>query len=482
MKKILKYLGLAILTLLIVLVVKTLLYKSRQMDVKPEATVQVQEQSLTNLVNAIKFKTVSNEDSGLNDTTEFAGFQKFLETTYPFIHKTFKKEVYNKYALLFEWKGKNNSLKPAILMAHQDVVPVVEIEWQKPPFSGTIENGTVWGRGTLDNKGSMIAILESVEKLIGEGFVPERTLYLAFGDDEEVGGKGAQAIAAALKNKGVDAAMVLDEGMVISTGIVPMISKPVATIGTSEKGYLSIKLSCNVNGGHSSMPQAETAISILSEALVKITRNPMHPTFTQPVKDFMSYIGPEIPWPARIVFANRWLLGGVLKSVYTGSGPGNATVRTTLAPTIFQSGIKDNVLPTTATAVINMRLLPGDTSGEILQTLKKTIGDERVVIEALEGFREPAPVSPVDIPVFGLLEKTIKQSFENTLVAPTLMLGASDSRNYSVVSKNIYRFAPYQVSSEMLETIHGNNERINVEDFKKMIGFYYRLVKNLQSD
>ncbi len=480
-KKIFKYFGLAIAALVVVLLVKTLLYQSKQSDVAYKGPAGISEMSITNLSNAIQFMTVSNEDPSLNDTSEFALFHEFLRKTYPLVHQTLQKEVHNKFALLYEWKGKDTTLKPVILLAHQDVVPVVEAEWERPPFSGLIEDGYVWGRGTLDDKGSLIAIFESVEKLIREGFVPTRTVFLAFGDDEEVGGKGAIAIANSLKERGVDAAMVIDEGMVITSGIVPMVSKPVAIIGTSEKGYLSVKLSCNVDGGHSSMPQAETAISILSNALVKITNNRPPPTFTKPVKEFLRYIGPEIPWPARIVFANRWLLGGVLKSIYTGSGPGNATVRTTTAPTMFESGIKDNVLPTSATAIVNFRLLPGDPSSEILSNLKKIINDNRVSIKPLDGVREPTPVSPSDNNAFKIIQKTIKQSFENTIVAPTLMLGASDSRNYIEVSENIYRFAPYQLNPEMLETLHGNNERISIDNFKAMVGFYCRLIRNAQS-
>lgn len=480
-KKIFKYFGLAVVALVAVLLVKTLLYQSKQPDVAYKGPVGISEMSITNLSNAIQFMTVSNEDPSLNDTSEFALFHEFLRKAYPLAHQTLKKGIHNKFALLYEWEGKDTTLKPVILLAHQDVVPVVEAEWERPPFSGLIEDGYVWGRGTLDDKGSMIAIFESVEKLIREGFVPNRTVFLAFGDDEEVGGKGAMAIANSLKERGVDAEMVIDEGMVITSGIVPMVSKPVAIIGTAEKGYLSVKLSCNVDGGHSSMPQAETAISILSNALVKITNNRPSPTFTKPVKEFLRYIGPEIPWPARIVFANRWLLGGVLKSIYTGSGPGNATVRTTTAPTMFESGIKDNVLPTSATAIVNFRLLPGDPSAEILSNLKKIIDDNRVSIEALEGVREPTPVSPAGSNAFKVIQKTIKQSFDNTIVAPTLMLGASDSRNYIEISKNIYRFAPYQLNPEMLETLHGNNERISVDNFKAMVGFYWRLIKNAQS-
>lgn len=230
------------------------------------------------------------------------------------------------------------------------------------------------------------------------------------------------------------------------------------------------------------MPESETAISILSKALVKITDNQPAPEFTPPVRGFLSYIGPEISWPARIVFANQWLLGGVLKSIYTSSGPGNALVRTTTAPTILKAGIKDNVLPTEAMATVNFRLLPGDTSEKVIARLNKEINDDVVSVTAYNNSKEPAEVSPIDCEAFNLLNKTIRESFDNTYVSPTLMTGSSDSYYYSEVSPNIYRFAPYMVTSEDLSRVHGNNERITIENYKAMINFYYWLMKNFQVD
>ena len=321
MKKTLKFLGIFVLVLVVVLLLKTVLYPSKQLDVNPVEAIEINDKSVQNLSKAITFKTISNEDYSLTDTSQFVHFHVFLDSTYPLIFEHLEKEIHGNNALLYRWQGKNTNLKPLILMAHQDVVPVVEENWEKGPFSGENDGEFIWGRGTLDDKGSLISILEAVERLLEEGFVPERTIYLAFGDDEEVLGNGAKTLAAILKNRGVEAEMVIDEGMVITSGIVPMISSSVALIGTSEKGYLSVQITSKFEGGHAAMPQAETAISILSKALVAITENQPAPEFTPPVKGFLSYIGPEIPWPARIVFANQWLLGGLLKSIYTSSGP-----------------------------------------------------------------------------------------------------------------------------------------------------------------
>ncbi len=482
MKKAIKLLGLTVLILIVILVVKTAFYPSKQLNVEPAETIEIGKQSLQNLSKAISFKTISHEDYSLTDTSQFVQFHAFLDSTYPLIFKHLEKEVYGNYALLYKWQGKNKNLKPLILLAHQDVVPVVEENWEKGPFSGETDDEFIWGRGTLDDKGSLISILEAAERLLEEGIIPERTVYLAFGDDEEVGGKGARELASILKNEGVEAEMVIDEGMAITSGVVPMISKPVALIGTSEKGYLSLEITSRFEGGHAAMPQSETAISILSKALVAITENQPAPEFTLPVKGFLRYIGPEIPWPARIVFANQLLLGGVLKSIYTSSGPGNSLVRTTTAPTMLQAGIRDNVLPTEATATINFRLLPGDSSEKVIAHLEKTINDNRVSLTIIGNSKEPAKVSPIDCEAFNVLNKTIRESFENTYVAPTLMTASSDSYHYSEVSPHVYRFAPYQITPENIDLFHNDNERISIENYKAMINFYYRLVKNFQED
>lgn len=482
MRKILKFTGIIVLILIVVLVVKTIFYPSKQLDVEPEKAIQISDKSLQNLGKAVSFRTISYEDFSLTDTLQFLQFHAFIDSAYPLIFEHLEKEIHGNNALLYKWQGKNTKLRPLVLLAHQDVVPVVEENWEKDPFSGEIDSVFIWGRGTLDDKCSLISILEAIEKLLDEGIVPERTIYLAFGDDEEVNGSGARAIAATLKERGLEAEMVIDEGMVITTGVVPMISEPVALIGTSEKGYLSVEITSKFIGGHSSMPQSETAISILSKAIIAITENQPSPEFTPPVKGLLNYIGPEIPWPARIIFANQWFLGGVLKSIYTSSGPGNASVRTTTAPTLLKAGIKDNVLPTEATATVNFRLLPGDSSEKIIQRLNKVINDERVSVKALGNSKEPAKVSPIDCEAFNVLNKTIRESYKNTYVAPTLMIGSSDSYYYSEVSPNVFRFAPYQITPENIDLIHNDNERITIENYKSMINFYYRLVKNFQED
>lgn len=482
MKKALKIFGIIVLALVVVLLLKTTFYSSKQLDVKPVEAIEINNESVQNLSKAITFKTVSNKDYSLTDTSQFVHFHAFLDSTYPLIFKHLEKEEHGKHALLYKWQGKNTNLKPLILIAQQDVVPAIEENWEKSPFSGEIDGQFIWGRGTRDDKGSLISIFEAVERLLQEGIEPERTVYMVFNDEQEVSSNGARMLAATLKSRGVDAEMVLDHGGSITSGLVPMISKPVALIGTSEKVFITIELTSKCAGGHPAMPQQETAISILSKAIVKITENQPAPEFTPPVKAFLSYIGPEIPWPARIVFANQWLLGCVIKSIYTTSSEGNATVRTTIAPTMLKAGIRDDVMPTQASVIVKFGLLPGDTYEKVIARLKKRINDERVSVTALGNQKDPAKVSPVNCEAFNELNKTIKECFENTYVAPILMTASFDGYYYSEVSPNIYRFTPYRSTSEDLARMHGDNERITIENYKEVINFYYRLIKNFQED
>ena len=349
----------------------------------------------------------------------------------------------------------------------------------RSPFSGYIDNEFIWGRGTLDDKGALIQIMEAVEKLIAEGFTPARTFYLAFGHDEEVSGnRGAGAIASYLEKAGVEAEFVADEGMAITVGMVPMMSSPVALIGTSEKGYLSVRLSVTMDGGHSSTPESESAVTLIADAVSRLNSRQFKARISEPVDDFIKYVGPEMPFYARAIFANKWIFKPLLLNIYKGSSSGNALVRTTTAPTIISAGIKDNVIPNSASAVVNFRILAGETSDEVLAHIRKVVPDERVVIEILPGLSEPAPVSPTDVYGFQSILKTIRQVYPEAVVAPTIMLASSDSKHFTGVSPNIYRFAPIIVTSDDMARIHGVDERVRTEDFLRGITWYYYLIRN----
>ncbi len=422
------------------------------------------ETCVSNLSSSIQLRTISHREPGELDRSPFADFHKFLNDAYPRIHVTLAKEVIGDYGLLYTWKGSDAGLAPIMMMAHMDVVPVEnegEAGWQYPPFEGRMTDGYVWGRGALDDKVSLMGVMEAVEALLGKGFRPQRTIYLAFGQDEEVGGvRGAAQIAALLKSRGVRAEYILDESGVITSDVVPGVTKPVALVGTAEKGYLTLELSVEGEGGHSSMPPAKTAIGILSRAIDRLEGNPFPARFVGPTKEMFDFVGPEMGFPMRFAFANQWLFKGLIKrrleaSIYT-----NGTLRTTCATTVIRGGERPNVLPQKATALVNFRLFPGDTIESVMRHVGRAVGDDRVKITISGEIRcEASRISDVGSPGFKILERTIRQVFPDCIVAPYLVMATTDARHYAEISDCILRFVPIRVTREDLKRIHGTNER-----------------------
>lgn len=482
LKKVLKITGIAILLLIAVVLFNTFTYKSKQLQTDVIPVAPVFDECINHLSDAVKIKTISYDEPNRFDSLAFKQMLNFLAKTYPLADSMLNKKIINNYSLLYKWEGQDISLKPIVLMGHMDVVPVEEEQeknWEFSPFGGEITSTHVCGRGTLDDKVNVIGILETIELLIKENFKPKRTIYLAFGHDEEIGGEnGAKQIASFLESEKVNTEFILDEGMIITKGIVPGISKDVALIGISEKGYLSLELSVETEGGHSSMPAKETSIGILSAAIAKVEQNPIPAIICEPVQHFLNYVGPEMPFFSKLAFANQWLLKGVIIDKYEASNSGNATVRTTAAPTIFKSGFKDNVLPPKATATLNFRLLPGETAENIIAQIQKTINDSRVKIKSVGHGNATAAVADINSEAFKNLQKSVQQVFSSTLVAPSLMIGGTDTKHYSKISNNIFRFLPVVFDSEDLKRLHGNNEKIAIESFKNCIRFYKQLILN----
>ncbi|HSP05888.1 MAG TPA: M20/M25/M40 family metallo-hydrolase, partial [Acidobacteriota bacterium] len=332
------YVILVVAVLLAILVVRTLRFTSQQVAVTPVTLDSVDSAAAAaRLAGALRFKTVSTQDPSAFRPEEFLAFRSYLEQQYPHVHDVLACEVVDGYSLLYTWKGQDASLKPVLLMAHMDVVPAEsESAWEHPPFAGSIAGGFVWGRGALDDKGSAMALFESVEALLKEGFRPKRTVYLAFGHNEEVLGSGAEATAQLLKSRGVQLQSVLDEGSAVVVGMVPGVSAPVALVGTAEKGYMSVRLTVEMEGGHSSMPPRHTDVGVLSNAIVELEKRRMPARLGPPVDRMFEYLGPELSLPGRVIFANLWLLGPLVRQILAGSPPSNAMIRTTTAPTMFE--------------------------------------------------------------------------------------------------------------------------------------------------
>ncbi|HOZ38027.1 MAG TPA: M20/M25/M40 family metallo-hydrolase [Anaerolineaceae bacterium] len=437
---------------------------------------------------AIQMKTISHSDPEKVDPLPFEGLRNLLQVLYPQVEDHLTREVINGGALLYTWKGTDPDLEPIALAAHQDVVPANEATdsgWSYPPFAGEVADGYVWGRGALDCKGSLISIMEAVNNLIRDGFEPRRTVYLLFGHDEECSGsRGAVELANVLDARGVRLALLLDEGGSITKGSLPGIKPPVAMIGVTEKGHLTLKLKATTQAGHASTPSNQTAIGALSLAIATLENNPF-PQHLDMVEFMMSFVGNEMPFLDRMMLANTWLFGGAVKRKMSVKPITDANTRTTIAPTMIHAGTAENVLPATAEGLINLRIYPGETVRETYERIYDLVADETLEVlpahgETLEGDHtwDPTEISNIDSPQFRLLSRLARSAYPQALVAPFMMNGATDARHYTNLSRYIFRFTPMVLNHEDQETVHGVNERLSFENAARMVGFMQALIRH----
>jgi len=487
MKKLLRrFLGFASAGLLIlvgVLFINTLGFRSRQLPVEPVELQPAPDGAVERLQAAVRLPTISQYDR--IDTLAFRQLDTLLLQSYPMVDSMLQRRQINEFSLLYKWSGTKPGLPPVILMGHLDVVPVEEQQlkdWTVPPFSGSLRDNYLWGRGTLDDKINVLASLEAVEALLREGFQPQRSIYLAFGHDEETGGRrGAQAIVKQLQREQVEPAFVLDEGNVIVEEAMGGLDPPLAILGIAEKGYTTLRLTAKLkDGGHSSMPPPETAISVLSKAIHRLEKNPFPGSLDGPLGTMLSYAGPEMSFPYRMLFANTWLTQGLILNTLTADPASAAMVRTTTAPTVIRGGVKDNVLPTQSEVLVNFRILPGDSVEGVQDYVKRIIDDERILVEVDAAFNSSEPSALSDTEGFGfrVLQRTTQEVFPGVIVSPGLVIAATDSRHYLPLCKNIYRFMSVQLSREEIKGIHGIDERIEIKDYQKAIQWYQRLIRN----
>lgn len=481
-KRFAKALLLLILALAIIIMVRTFSFSSQQPAVEAVEQIALDSGVVQRLAQSLTFPTISYTNHV--DTAAFEGLDSFMRSNYPLVHSQLKSIPTGSLSHLYYWQGKRTDLLPVLLMGHADVVPVEEStrdQWQAPPFGGSIQEGFVWGRGTLDDKVAVFGLLEAMEHLLKAGHVPERSLYVAFGHDEETGGTGAKGMAAWLEAQNIQFEYILDEGQMIVENALAGLDKPMAMIGLTEKGYTTLTLSVQLSkGGHSSMPPAETAISILSRGIVRLSENPLPARIDGATEQFFEFIGPEMNMPFRAIFANMWLSKPLIISQLGADPAAGALIRTTTAPTMLRGGISENVLPAAASAKINFRILPGETIESVMADVRKIVADERIIVmEGDGGFSQnPSEVSPTQSAGFRVIQKTIRQIFPDVVVAPALVIAATDARHYSKVSKCIYRFAPIRLARSDLGQLHGVNERIGEEDYRQAVRFYRQLILN----
>jgi len=439
------------------------------------------------LAGAIAFQTIAAPDDSHADA--FLGLDEFVRRTYKLTHERLARQSVGKHSLLYQWTGKDSGKSPIVLMAHLDVVPVLpgsEATWSQPPFSGAISEGYVYGRGALDDKSAVIAIFEAVEQLLQAEYEPARTIYLAFGADEEIGGEhGAKEIVKLLRSHKVsDPALVLDEGGAVVEGQLPGLTATAAMIGIAEKGYVSVELSAHGPGGHSSTPTFPTQIGRLSRAIAALEAEQFPARLDGATLEMLNTIAPAEPFGPRLVLANLWLFRRLVVSQLLGDPKMATLVRTTTAPTIFNAGNTDNVLPSEAKAVVNFQILPGDTINGVLERVKAVIADPMVGVRLLPGGieSEPSPISDVSGLAFAMIAKSIRQSVgpNPPLVVPFLT-GPTDSRHWSADgAKNVFRFTPFVYEPDWMSRAHGTDERISVQTLADGVRFYVQLIRNAE--
>jgi carboxypeptidase PM20D1 len=472
-------------SLVVALAINVWRHPSLQLASTPVPVLSVDEQQLARqLSGAIQARTIAGPTGAGANADQFAALHRHLREAFPLLHGIAKVEQVGEHSLLYALQGSDAESKPIMLMAHQDVVPVspgTETSWLRPPFGGDVADGFVWGRGAWDDKGNLVAQMHAVETLLAAGFRPRRTLYLAYGADEELGGaRGAGAIARLLSARGVRLEFVLDEGLLISVNVIPGLDAPAAVIGVAEKGFVTIDLRVDVEPGHSSMPPTAVghgAVVILGEALRRLDAHPMPARLEGPVKELFTVLAPEMALVPRFVLSNLWLFGPVVRHQLQRASSTNAMLRTTTALTVVRAGDAENVLPGSAQATLNFRIVPGDTIATVVEHVTRTIGDPRVSVAPRPVAAEPSPVSATSSASYRLVHRTLREVAPDVVVAPGLMVGGTDARYFQGISEQVFRFSPVRARAEDLPRLHGTNERLAVSDLAGMVRFYHRLIE-----
>ena len=456
----------------------------RTLNFKPKAQEPIadteenfdKERAVDSLAKLVRCKTISRYTHEEEDEAEFEKLYELLPTLYPRVFETCELKKFEDRGLLFHWKGKSVG-EPSVLMAHYDVVPVDESKWEKPPFEAIIEDGCLWGRGTLDTKVTFNGILSAAEHLIGEGFVPENDVYFAFSGGEEVNGEGAHHIVRYFKEQGITLGMVVDEGGAVVENVFPGVKTPCAMVGIAEKGMTDLRYTVESNGGHASAPKPHTPVGVLSMACCKVESHPFKAHITKPVAEMFDTLGRHSTFVYRMIFANLWCFRPVLDALAKSSGGEmNALMRTTVAFTQMQGSSATNVIPPSASMVSNIRLNPEDTIESAVDYIRRTVGDDSVKLEVIHGMN-PSRISRTDCEGWRRVSRAVASTWKGCIVSPYLMVQCSDCRHYGEISDRVYRFSAMDLTKEERASIHGNNEKIRLETVGKAVEFFIRLMR-----
>lgn len=433
---------------------------------------------------AVQIATISKDYPALTTPEPFLAFHQLLENSYPAVHSIASKQVINEFSLVYKFEGTDKQLKPVLYMGHMDVVPA-DIDtlgsWTHPPFSGAVSDNKIWGRGAIDDKSTVMALMEAMELTLKQGNLPQRTTYFAFGHDEEIGGsQGAKKISEYFQKQNINFEFVLDEGGLITEGMFSALEQPLAIIGIAEKGFMNIRLIAERPGGHSSMPPENTGPGILAQAIVKLEENKF-PATAKYTNITFDAIGSHTDFSTRFVMANQWLtepliIEQLLKEQRTAAG-----LRTTTAVTMLKGSSKSNILPTKASAVVNFRILPGETTETVLEYIKSIINDDRISYEVFMS-NNPSKVSSTTSLGYQLISQTIREFAPDAFVAPYLVMGGTDSKYFYPLTDSVYRFLMMRVTPDTIKIVHGIDEHISIENYVMSIQFFHQLLRKSAFD
>jgi carboxypeptidase PM20D1 len=475
----------AILTaLLLAALFRTIMHTAVQTKPAEGEVILIDEiRAIENLAESIKFQTISYQEKEKFPQEEFNYFIEWAAKTYPEFHQALTLEKLG-HSLLFKWKGSDVTLSPILFEGHYDVVPIIpgtEDLWDEMPFSGTISSNRIWGRGALDDKSGVIGLMEAATYLIKNNFQPTRTVYFGFGHDEEIGGGGAALITEKLREQGIQLHWSLGEGSFVNRGFFPGVDKLIAPINVAEKGIMNLLIVAKADGGHSSTPPSRTAVTLLAEALMKLEKEPLPGSLEGLSAVMFDEVSKHMPFSYRFLFANRWLFGGIIESQMSSSPVINAMIRTTTAPTMLNGSIKSNVLPIEASALINFRLHPRDTIESVTDHVRRIVGSEDVEVRLLGGM-EASGISSWNSPGFEIVATSLNKVYGDVISVPGLMIAASDTRHYSKIADNSFRFNPFSIVPEDMTGFHGTNESIDIDSFVAGIKTYVEIIREGSSN
>lgn len=468
-----------IIVVVAIITINTIRFKPYPEPTPVELKTTVPEEKVTqDMVDMIRCKTVSNRDDSLVDWNEFEKFRNLLVERFPLVHEKATLEHLGKSGLLYHIKGEASD-KPSVLMAHYDVVPVEQKDWTEPAFEGLIKDDCIWGRGTMDTKGTLCAIFEALEVLLADGYVPKQDLYLSFSGEEEIDGDSCPAIVKRLEDMGVSPAFVLDEGGAVVENVFPGVHRKCAVVGTSEKGSVNLDFTLSAKGGHASAPPVKSLCGKLADAITAIEKHPFKGELTPSVAGMFDTLGRYSSVMYRMLFSNLWCFKPVLDMICKKSGGElNAMMRSTVAITRMEGSKAYNVMPSTASFSANMRLLGSDTIESAVEYLNKVIDNDDIKISVVNGMN-PSITSDVNCAGYENLSKVIKSTWPEAVVTPYLMMACSDSRHYCRITDKVYRFSAMEMSRRERAMIHGVDEAIPLKTLYKTVEFYERMMQML---